>query len=139
MDCSLMQDNLIAYHFAALEDSVRESVEAHLVECTSCLRTYLALKSHVDRGRAQEAPSEEARLKLRAAVQQRFRPTPSRRVRHWLTRPLPLYQGLALAAAVVFVAALGPQIAQRLDGGRALSTSERVDTSRTTTESLSIY
>ena len=138
MDCSLTQDNLIAYHFATLEDPVRESVEAHLVECTACLRTYLALKSHVDRGRAQEAPSEDARLKLRAAVQHRFRPTPTRRVRRFFTRPVPLYQGLAVAAAAVLVAALGPQSAQRLDDGHALH-SERVDTSRTTTESLSIY
>jgi anti-sigma factor RsiW len=139
MDCALTQDNLIAYHFATLEDPVRESVEAHLVECTACLRTYLALKSHVDRGRAQEGPSDAARLKLRAAVQQRFRPTPARRVGRWLTRPVPLYQGLALAAAVVLVAALGPQIAERLDESRTQATSERVDTSRTTTESLSIY
>jgi len=138
MDCALNQDNLIAYHFATIEDPDRESVEAHLLECTACLRTYLALKAHVDRGRGEEAPSDETRLKLRAAVQQRFRPTPARRARRWLTRPVPLYQGLAVAAAAVLVAAFGPQIAQRLDDGRALH-SERVDTSRTVTESLSIY
>ena len=139
MDCSLTQENLIGYHFATLEDPVRESIETHLVECTACLRTYLALKSHVDRGRAQEAPGEAARLKLRAAVEKRFRPTPARRVRRWLTRPVPLYQGLALAVAIVVVAAFGPQIAERIDEGRAQHNSERVDTARTVTQSLSIY
>src|SRR5262249_46750563 len=101
MDCSLTQDNLFAYHFATLNDEQREAVEAHLLGCTACLRTYLALKAHMDRAGAQEQPSEQVRLKLRNAVEHRFAPTRARRLRRWFTRPIPRYQSLALAAVVM--------------------------------------
>jgi hypothetical protein len=143
MDCSLIQGDLIAYQFAVASDAERARVEAHLVECTVCLRAYLALKAHVDGGGSQAQPSEESRLRLRAAVADRFRPTPARRVRRWLARPIPLYQGIAVAAVVLLGATLGPIVANRL-GGRlgeqaTADVNHRVDTSRTTSQSLSIY
>jgi anti-sigma factor RsiW len=142
MDCALTQENLIAYHFGTLEGPARESVEEHLVACTSCLKTYLALKAHLDvahAGRGGAGPSEAARLRLREAVQRRFRPTPARRVRRWLTHPVPLYQGLAVAAAVALALAVGPRVARQLETGPAPQDSERVDTSRPTAQSLSIF
>ena len=140
MDCSLIQGDLIAYHFAAATDDERARVEAHLVECTSCLRAYLALKAHIDRvGDGQVGPSEPSRVRLRLAVADRFRPTPLRRVRRWLARPIPLYQGLAFAAGLILAATLVPSLARRSVPGTTADISHRVDTSRSTAESLSIY
>lgn len=138
MDCPLIQPLLIGYHFATASDDERATVEAHLVECRHCLRTYLALKTHVDRAASdEEAPSEAARLRLRAAVEARFKPSKARRVRGWLTRPVPLYQGLAVVAAVVVAVTLGPTVARRLHGPHAVG--QRVDTARTAAESITIY
>jgi hypothetical protein len=140
MDCRLIQGHLIGYHFATVSDDERREVEAHLVECTGCLRTYLALKAHVDRGaREDEVPSEAARLRLRAAVEVRFRPTTARRVRRWLARPIPLYQGLAVAAAFVLAAALVPSIARALRPAPAARAAEQVDSARSVAQSLTIY
>jgi anti-sigma factor RsiW len=139
MDCALIQGKLIEYQFATLEDVDRESVEAHLLACKDCLRTYLALKAQVDRGSgAGEVPSEAARLRLRAAVEARFRTTATRRLRGWLSRPMPLYQGLAIAALVAVVAALAPSLARSFRS-RGARPAEQVDTARPAAESLTIY
>ncbi|MGD0529290.1 MAG: hypothetical protein ABSE49_29395, partial [Polyangiaceae bacterium] len=123
-----------------VSDDERAEVERHLVTCTACLRTYLALKAHVDRGSIDdEAPSEAARLRLRAAVQARFRPTPARRVGRWFTRPVPLYQSLAVAAAVLLAAAVAPSLARALHPEPTAHAAERVDSSRASAESLTIY
>jgi len=139
MDCSLTLGNLIGYQFATVSDEERQQVEAHLVECTSCLRSYLALKAHADRGGDAEGPSEAARLKLRAAVAARFRPTPTRRVGRLLTRPVPLYQGLAVAAVVALAAALGPALARVVHPALSAHVAERVDTARPSPESITLY
>jgi len=136
----VIQGNLVSYHFATASDDEREAVEKHLVGCTACLRTYLALKTHVDRGaRERDHPSEEARQRLRAAVEARFRATPARRLRGWLVRPVPLYQGLAAAAVVLAAVALGPAIAGVLRPPPAAHAAQRVDTARPVAESMTIY
>jgi hypothetical protein len=140
MDCSLIQGQLIGYHFATLSDDERPGVEGHLLTCTACLRTYLALKAHVDHaGRDEEAPSEAVRLRLRAAVAARFRPTPAGRVRRWLARPIPLYQGLAFAAALALAAALVPAVDRVLRPAPAAHGAEQVDSARPQAQSLTIY
>jgi anti-sigma factor RsiW len=139
MDCTLIHEDLIGYHFATLSDLERQSVEEHLVACSACLRSYLTLKAHIDRGGDGEVPSEDARLRLRAAVERRFRPTSSRRIGRWLTRPVPLYQGLAVAAALTLMAALGPAIARAMHSSHAPHAAERVDTARPSPESLTLY
>ncbi len=140
MDCALIQGHLIGYHFATVSDDERAQVEGHLVTCTACLRTYLALKAHVDRGAVDdEVPGEAARLRLRAAVEARFRPTHTRRLGRWFTRPIPLYQSLAVAAAVVLATALGPTLAHAIHPGPAAHAAERVDSARPSAESLTIY
>ena len=139
MDCALIQGKLIEYQFATLEDADRETVEAHLLACKDCLWTYLALKAHVDRGSAAgRAPSEAARLRLRAAVEARFRSTATRRLRSWLSRPVPFYQGLAIAALVAVAAALAPTLARSLRSSGARP-AEQVDTARPAAASLTIY
>jgi anti-sigma factor RsiW len=139
MDCSLTQNHLIGYHFATVSDAERASVEAHLLACKDCLSTYLALKAHVDRGASEhDAPSEAARLRLRAAVEARFGAATRRRWR-WLVRPIPLYQGLAVAAAALVAATVGPTVARSIHPGPAVHDAESVDTARPRAESLSIY
>ncbi|HEY6459535.1 MAG TPA: hypothetical protein VIY73_05265 [Polyangiaceae bacterium] len=140
MDCPLIQPLLIGYHFATGSDDERATVEAHLVECRDCLRTYLALKTHVDRGTSDEdAPGEKAHLRLRAAVEARFRPSKARRMRGWLTRPVPLYQGLAVVAAIVLAAIVGPTLARKMRAAPLVVAGQRVDTARPSAESLTIY
>jgi|HubBroStandDraft_2_1064218.scaffolds.fasta_scaffold476117_2 anti-sigma factor RsiW len=139
MDCTLIHEDLIGYHFATLSDAERQRVEAHLVACSACLRSYLTLKAHLDRGGDGEAPSEAARLRLRAAVESRFRPTSTRRIGRWLTRPVPFYQGLAVAAFLAIVAALGPSIARAVHPSVTPHVAERVDTARPSPQSLTLY
>jgi anti-sigma factor RsiW len=139
MDCALIQEHLIGYHFAALSEEERQSVEAHLVACSACLREYLALKAEVDRGsRPAEGPSEAVRLKLRAAVEARFRPSAAKRFRRYLSRPVPLYKGIAIAALGAAAAAFAPALLHALHPETAHA-AERVDTARPVAQSLTIY
>jgi anti-sigma factor RsiW len=142
MDCALIGPELFAYHVGALEEEVRGRVDAHLLQCTECLRTYLALKHHVDRGGSAAArPSDALRERLRADVQAAFRRPVRERAFRLLNRPVPLYQGLAVAALAVAIVMLAPVVAQRHGHGPAdrASAGERVDTSRTTPESVTFY
>jgi hypothetical protein len=140
VDCTLIQGRLVGYHFATLDDAERASVEEHILSCGACLRTYVALKAHVDRAaHDHEGPSEAARLRLRAAVEARFRATPARRLRRWLTRPVPLYQGLAVACVVLAAVVAGPAVARALHRPEAARSAERVDTTRDAARSTSIY
>ena len=72
-------------------------------------------------------------------MQARFRPTPARRVGRLLSRPFPLYQGLAVAAIVALAAAFGPSLARALHPAPLAHASERVDTARPSPESLTLY
>jgi anti-sigma factor RsiW len=140
VDCQLIQRDLIGYHLGTVSDGEREAVETHLVGCASCLRTYMALKAHGDRAaHGDEGPSEAARVKLRAAVEARFRPTAARRVGRWLKRPVPLYQGLTVAVVLALAAALAPPLARALQHPSAAQDSQRVDSARPAAESLTIY
>jgi len=142
MDCRLIQGELIAYHFATIDVEERERVDEHLVACTSCLRMYLRLKKHIDGGAALGArPSEMTKRRLRADVEAAFRPSSRERVRRWLRRPIPLYQGIAAAAVALLLASAAPAVADavqaKAEGPTALS--ERIDTSRPSPLSLSFY
>lgn len=136
MDCSLVAERLVEYHFDVAEDAVRDGIDAHLLGCASCLRTYLSLKReivHASRAR----PSDALRERLRASVEETFRkPRPNAIVRA-LRRPVPLYQSLAFAAVVALLftalAALRPKPAARVVPG------ELLDTSRTSPATLTLY
>jgi hypothetical protein len=132
MDCALV--DLVGYHFATLGGDERAEVDEHLVGCTTCLRAYLALKHKVE---DEERPSDEARLRLRAAVAARFRPSPIAKVRAWLGRPIPLYQGLAAAVVAVVLAALAPTLARR--AMTPAPSGPYVDSGRPVPESVTFY
>jgi hypothetical protein len=141
MDCALIQPELLPYHFAATTPEERERIDAHLLACTDCLRTYLDLKHHMERGVSASArPSPAVREKLRLAIAAEFRPAVHQRVRRWLKRPIPLYQGLFAAAVALVVASLAPALAGHGQAGRGLAApGKRVDSSRMLAESLAFY
>jgi anti-sigma factor RsiW len=142
MDCRLIQGELIAYHFATAREEERERVDEHLLVCTACLRAYLRLKRHVERGSTEVGrPSDALRDRLRRDVLAAFRPTGRERVRRWLQRPIPLYQGIAAAAVALFVAGAGPILAEAVADRepRTTATMERIDTSRPSPQSLTFY
>jgi anti-sigma factor RsiW len=111
MDRELSTEILIDYHFGTLAAAERAAVEEALVSSPEALRAYLQIKRQLDRAQPQaedDAPSPQARLRLRAAVTELVRPRPARRLWGVLARPVPLYQTLAAAAvAGLLVAAAG--------------------------------
>jgi anti-sigma factor RsiW len=110
MDCGLTKGELLPYALGTSSDEERARIDAHLLECTGCLRAYLRLKNQVERGAAPGArPSDEVRRRIRADVAAIVRPRGVGRVRAWLARPIPMYQGLAVAALAAAVAMMAPQ------------------------------
>lgn len=113
MDCPLSDVELVAYHLGASEDAARDRVEEHLVSCGSCLRAYLALKRRMEQRDTEQRPSPAARQRLRDEVLRTFRPTVFARARRIFARPIPLYQGIAVAAVAVLAVAFAPALAKR--------------------------
>jgi hypothetical protein len=142
MDCSLIQERLVAYHLATVDDGEREEIDAHLIACTDCLRAYLKLKHDLDRG-ARMKPSPALRARLRADVERLVRPSGLSRARTFLRRPIPLYQGVAVAAALVIaiLAALAvPGRSGTPGSAPALrEATQHVDTARESFASLNLY
>jgi hypothetical protein len=67
MDCKLIEQDLLAFHFGTETTVARCEIEEHLTECKTCLVSFLASK------RAAEAPGDEvprasAKARLRRAV-----------------------------------------------------------------------
>jgi len=139
MECSLVRIDLAAYHLGATEDETRATIDAHLLECGECLRAYLAVKRHVEERGAEDRPSEAARLRLRAAVESRFRRSGTGVVVEWFRRPVPLYQSIAFAAVVLAAAVFGPMLAADAQRSEPTAIGERIDTSSPTPRALGIY
>lgn len=146
MDCKLIQADLVAYHFGSGGDDARDEVDAHLLGCNACLRTYLGIKRHVDHGASLDArPRASVRARLRADVLAEFRPTASARLRRIVSRPIPLYKGLALAAVLVACAVLAPLLRPLLAAKQEprsailMESARRIDTSSPKAESLTFY
>jgi anti-sigma factor RsiW len=138
MDCALIQTELIAYYFGTCSDEERERIDEHLLSCTACLRAYLLIKRHVERGaRASERPSSESRERLRAQVIARFKPTRTDSVRRFFRRPMPLYQGLAIAALVAVAIGIAPMFTK--ENAVARGPGEEVDSARSSAESHGFY
>jgi anti-sigma factor RsiW len=139
MDCGLIEGELLPYTLGTSSEEDRERVDEHLVSCTSCLRAYLRLKHHVERGASRGArPSDETRRRVRDDVAAIVRPRGAARVRQWLRRPIPLYQGLAVAAVAAGIAIGVPQAIASI-GRKAPETTAHVDMSRPVPQALAIY
>jgi hypothetical protein len=142
MDCALIREDLFAYHFGAASDDDRDRIDAHLLECADCLRTYLTLKRRLESG-ASERPSDAVRERLRAEVEEKFRPKRGASMTALFQRRIPLYQGVvAVALAAAFTLVLPRAYRAAEERGRASVTDgpePRVDTARRSAESLSIF
>jgi Anti-sigma-K factor rskA/Putative zinc-finger len=111
MACDECRDLLGGYVLDSLEPDETQAVRAHLVGCAECSREHaalVALPALLDAAGTTEAAVHEPPAALEAAVLDRFareRPpaTPSR-WRRWLTRPIPVAAGAAVAAALVTLA-----------------------------------
>jgi len=145
MVCALIQPDLVAYEFGLVDDETRDSIEAHLQACPTCLSTYLQLRRHLTRAaHSSDRPSEAVRLRLRAEVESTFRPTAVRRLLAWARRPIPFYQGLATAAAAACLVLVVRDVAPHRATGSAAAvhaeqSERRVDSSRTNPENLTLY
>jgi anti-sigma factor RsiW len=127
MDCPLSDGDLVAYHLGTVDDPARDAIEAHFVACATCLRAYLATKRAIER---PVRPRDEVRRRLRAEVELAFKPTAAARVRRVLSRPIPLYQGLAAAAGIALVLGLGPALVRSRSAPSATAYADRVDSAR---------
>jgi hypothetical protein len=126
MGCGLIQRTLVAYYFGTADPAARDATDAHLVTCTSCLGAFLEIKRHAEAA-PEEEPSDALFTRLRADIAAAVRPPPLRRVRAWITRPVPRYQ-LASAAAILLVLAA---LVTRVSAPAEPPVGMRVDTSRT--------
>jgi anti-sigma factor RsiW len=145
MDCTGVASHLVAYHLGSIEGEVRDAIDAHLLSCTACLKTYLALKRAAD-ARPSDRPSAEARARLRADVERTFAKPRSgeekgkeSNVVPLFRRRIPLYQGLAFAAVAAAIAFAAPSFFQRFSHENVGDGAPEVDTSRPRAESLQIY
>ncbi len=137
MDCARVAEHLVAYHLASISEKERDAVEAHLVDCSACLKTYLALKRASDRAES-ERPRAQVKARLRAEVMEAFPPRRRRPSLAVFARRIPLYQGVALAALAAAIALVAPGVLHR--AGRSPKVgAPAIDTSRTHAESLHIY
>lgn len=102
MTCETIQPELAGYHFGALEDAARRQVEAHLVECPACVRSFVALKREIETAESGARPSPGVRDRVRQAVARELgiRPRP------WAWWERPLAFGFAGAAVMVAVLAV---------------------------------
>jgi hypothetical protein len=139
MDGHVVEEHLLAYYFGTSSDEDGERIDAHLCACPVCLRAFLDLKRHVEHGGDRALrPRPETRERLRASVGNAFRPSATVRFGRALRRPIPLYQGLAVAAFAATVAVLIP-FARVPARPAAPPSGEHVDTARLSAESLAIY
>jgi hypothetical protein len=139
MDCRMIQGDLVAFTFGTPTDEVRDRIDAHLLTCTDCLGAYLRFKHHVERGASLgERPSDDVKRRIREDVAAVVRPRAASRMLRSLRRPIPLYQGLAVACVAVGIAVVSPWIREAVTARRP-TVAERVDTSRAIAESNTIY
>lgn len=141
MDCTGVASHLVAYHLGTVEADDRDAIDAHLLSCTACLKTYLALKRASD-ARPADRPSKAARDRLRAEVQRTFA-TPKEDVAPpnvvpLFRRRIPLYQGIAIAAVAAAIAIAAPRVIHRFSHDIGDGAPE-VDTSRSRAQALQIY
>src|SRR5262245_16796854 len=113
MDCAGVAGDIVGYQVGTIDEESRDALEAHLVVCSACLKTYLALKRASDRP-VVERPRPHVRARLRAEVERSFRAQDPDSNVALLARRIPLYQGLALAALAAAIALAAPSVLRRI-------------------------
>jgi anti-sigma factor RsiW len=105
MTCEEIDPELVGYHFAELEPEARAAVEAHLVGCPSCTRSFVDLKRAIELQEGAARPSDAARARLRRAVVAELA-GPRGAPRRWWERPL----AVAVAASLVLAASASTRL-----------------------------
>lgn len=144
MDCTGVASHLVAYHFATVSDEERDAVDAHLLGCTTCLASYLALKRATDKS-PLERPAASVKARLRAEVAAAFParadltpPVRAARVT-LLARRIPLYQGIAAAAVAAAIALALPTLLRQQRQRDVPEGAAQIDSARPRAESFQIY
>jgi hypothetical protein len=79
VDCTLIEGELVPFHFGTLAGEARAQVEAHIVGCARCLQAYLEVKRAIETGSGlAPRPSSALRSRLRADVAAEFVPPRAR-------------------------------------------------------------
>lgn len=114
MTCETIELELVDFQLAAVDEASRARIEAHLLGCNACLKSYLALKRNLETAENEPAPSPASRARLRAAVAEHLHPSP--KPWRWWERPLAFgFATLALVVAVLLTQSIasGPGAAPR--------------------------
>jgi len=111
MACEECRALLGGYVLDALEPDEMDAVRAHVVACAECSREHSALgvlPALLDAAGTTETTAPDPPAALETAVLDRFArarpPAEPSRWRRWLTRPIPVAAGAAVAAALVTLA-----------------------------------
>ena len=111
MACEDCRALLGGYVLDALEPDEMDAVRAHVVACADCSREHAALAvlpALLDAAGTTETTAPDPPAALEGAVLDRFArerpPAEPSRWRRWLTRPVPVAAGAAVAAALVTLA-----------------------------------
>jgi anti-sigma factor RsiW len=106
MKCDEARNELVALSLGLVEAADRDAVEAHLAECSACVREFLAVKRAMEScdEESTEGPSELSRARLREAVAVELDVASAQR--RWWERPL----AIAVAACAVLGAGLTTNI-----------------------------
>ncbi|MFT3712414.1 MAG: zf-HC2 domain-containing protein [Archangium sp.] len=94
-----MKRDLMAWQLGDLHGEERVKLEAHVSECTSCVREFIALKRDVELAEDGPAPSFAAKEKLRHAVKLELGLVPG----PWWERPVAFFVGTASVACALLI------------------------------------
>ncbi|MDB4971040.1 MAG: hypothetical protein JWN44_6729 [Myxococcales bacterium] len=105
MDCTRVDEELVAFQLAALDGATRAAVEAHLTGCVRCVSAFLALKRAVDAAEDAVAPSEMVRARIRQSAEKQLTAHSSQLTGADRKRARPAIWVLAATAAALLLAA----------------------------------
>ena len=113
MTCDQAQGELFAFHFALLTLEERTGVEAHLLDCRSCLQAYLAIKLETETARSEPPATAVSRARLREDVAQELELLP-RKAQAWWGNPFAAIVAAAAVTTAVFLVQLAANSAGRM-------------------------
>lgn len=97
MTCDEAKVELMAWQLGELHGAAREQVEAHVLSCSACVQSFVALKRAVELAEDGPVPSSASRARLRAAVREEFfAPT-------WWERPVAFFFASVSVVVAVFL------------------------------------
>jgi anti-sigma factor RsiW len=123
VDCSLIDSELVGFHFGTLSPDERARVEEHLPDCARCVRAYLQIKQSVEAGVEGARPSDLLRARIRRSMESELARRQKAPARRWW---------VGGAAAVAAAAALLLFLQQR---GEVTNSQEETPTATTASPS----